>query len=260
MEPVSFVSLALSVLTVAVVAYGVRKTAAQSRAAKAHYRAALYAAETAKDELEVAANLTAAARADLEAAHLRAAEFRAELGYASGVLRDTTSGVNDLADAVEKQNDILESAPGVPPDTNPEGSDSLTPVSHVRWTEDGDDHYNQVTLWPTGGGIDINTAINCAAQSVSLSWKEFDLIAAMADRLRRHDDEAPEPVELVNVEDLPYGDELTAEEAAARAVWAEVADDAALFDAFNAATAAAEAAHDSPRPHDGWRDPELEIE
>ncbi len=262
MEPLSLASLVLSVATVAAIVWGTLKSAADRRAAESRYRSALYAAESSKEQLDEATGVNVAARADLESARVRAEEDAAEMKGVADELRKVTGDITDLTDALEKQNDIAES--NAVEDTDPEGTDSLTPVSRVHWYEDGDYHYNQVTLWPTGGGVDIVTTINHAAQSVSLTWKELDLVTQMAGRLRHHDDEAPEPGELVDHDDLPLADEVAdgvpADEAHARDLWAVVVDDAALFDAFNQTIAADEAAHDSPRPHDGWRDPDLDAE
>jgi hypothetical protein len=154
-----------------------------------------------------------AAREDLRRAEERSREHAGEI-KAAGERFDTASGhLDDVSAAFDKYAALNEPAP----DSTPVGREEAVPTSFTTWTEDGDRHFVQATLWPGaqvggGGGIDLTTAINGAAQSVSLTWKEFDVLVSMAGRLRPLDDAAPEPLYMEafdgwDEDQLPYADE-----------------------------------------------------
>ena len=216
MDPVllSVVSVVAAVVAVGAVVVGVARTAAHSRTARSYYRTALYAAEDAKGALEQESSATRAARADLRAAQARADENAEEMKQAAETMQDAIGGIDDTMAAMDKYQAITEGdaaeadADDADADTDIAGHELLVPTRYATWTEDGDFQYVQVTLWPTKGGLTVTTALNAASETANFSWKEWDAVTNMAAALRPLDDEAPEPLELVELDpetQLPKG-------------------------------------------------------
>lgn len=80
---------------------------------------------------------------------------------------------------------------GVVEDTLPVGAEQLVPCNYMQWHEDGDFHHVQVTAWPNGGGFDFSLTINGAPLMGAMTWREFDVMASLAKRMRAKDASAP---------------------------------------------------------------------
>jgi hypothetical protein len=141
------------------------------------------------DDLDAARHDLRAAKAAIEIAKNQYEDSGESMVEAREDMDDATAILQDVGEELEKANAMMTDLN--PPDTDPVGAEGYLMANFATWQEDGDQHFAQVTAWVQGGGIDVQLGINGGAATLPMTWKELDLLASLAARLRPHDPKAP---------------------------------------------------------------------
>ena len=222
-DPLSLISLALAVTALAAVAVGWTRGRSDRRHSRQLLRDAMSEADAANRASQYGTSAIAQAQQDLRAAEAEAARHRAEMRTATELMREAVNGITVLTDELNEQNEELRAAREQADhetaeekladiesdaDESPVGQVGQFPAAFATWKSDGDDHYAQANLWPTGGGVDLSLAVNGAAVAVCLDWQSLDVLVSLANELRPQDPSAPPVGGMVRADFMhPFGDE-----------------------------------------------------